>query len=101
MAKSPAGFRATYGKPGGNPYGKTAGLMLSSDAPGAAPSNFWFKANEPMYQRINRPIWPWDALPADFVPKAQVYAGWSLFGGDVPVAVQPSKRQRVQAEQGP
>lgn len=95
VAKSPAGFRATYGKPGGNPYGKTAGLMISSDAPGAAPSNFWFKANEPMYQAINRPLWPWDELPAGFVVKARVFAGWGPAVG-AEESTQPNKRQRAQ-----
>lgn len=48
VAKSPCGFRAVY-EP-------RAVKIMVVQAPGCAPSDFW---NYP-YQRIPRPLWPWD-----------------------------------------
>ncbi len=50
VAKSPCGFRAAY-------QAKARRIILVR-APGCAPSDFW---NYP-YQRIPRPLWPWDAM---------------------------------------
>ncbi len=53
VAKSPCGFRAAYGS--------RARKIILVRAPGCAPSDFW---NYP-YQRIPRPLWPWDEM-ADY-----------------------------------
>jgi microcystin degradation protein MlrC len=50
VAKSPCGFRAAYA-------GKATKILVVK-APGCAPSDFW---NYP-YQRIPRPLWPWDEI---------------------------------------
>jgi microcystin degradation protein MlrC len=51
VAKSPAGFRASYQS--------RAAAIYSVSAPGCAPSDFWNYE----FQQINRPVWPWDELP--------------------------------------
>ncbi len=48
VAKSPCGFRAAYA-------GRADEIVVVR-APGCAPANFW----ELPYQRIPRPLWPWD-----------------------------------------
>ena len=48
IAKSPCGFRAAYAN--------RAGRILLAKAPGCAPSDFWHYE----YQKIPRPLWPWD-----------------------------------------
>jgi microcystin degradation protein MlrC len=50
VAKSPCGFRAAYQE--------RARKILVVRAPGCAPSDFW---NYP-YDRIPRPLWPWDEI---------------------------------------
>jgi microcystin degradation protein MlrC len=50
VAKSPCGFRAAYAS--------RARKIILVRAPGCAPSDFW---NYP-YQRIPRPLWPWDEM---------------------------------------
>jgi microcystin degradation protein MlrC len=50
VAKSPCGFRAAYRE--------RACAILMVRAPGCAPADFW---NHP-YQRIGRPLWPWDEI---------------------------------------
>lgn len=50
VAKSPCGFRAVYTRPGVQ--------ILSVQAPGCAPSDFW---NYP-FHNIPRPLWPWDPI---------------------------------------
>jgi microcystin degradation protein MlrC len=50
VAKSPCGFRAAYQE--------RARKVLVVRAPGCAPADFW---NYP-YTRIDRPLWPWDAI---------------------------------------
>lgn len=50
VAKSPCGFRAVYER--------HARQIFSVRAPGCAPSDFW---NYP-YERIPRPLWPWDEI---------------------------------------
>jgi microcystin degradation protein MlrC len=50
VAKSPCGFRAAYEK--------RAAKILLVQAPGCAPSDFWRYD----YQRIPRPLWPWDEI---------------------------------------
>lgn len=56
VAKSPCGFRAAYGS--------RARRIILVRAPGCAPSDFW---NYP-YQRIPRPLWPWDEMGDYMVP---------------------------------
>jgi len=48
IAKSPCGFRAAYAD--------RAKQILVARAPGCAPSDFW----RIPFQRIPRPLWPWD-----------------------------------------
>jgi microcystin degradation protein MlrC len=50
VAKSPCGFRAAYAD--------RARKILLVKAPGCAPADFWTYP----YQRIPRPLWPWDEL---------------------------------------
>jgi microcystin degradation protein MlrC len=50
VAKSPCGFRAAYQE--------RARKILVVQAPGCAPSDYWNYA----YQRIDRPLWPWDEM---------------------------------------
>ncbi len=50
VAKSPCGFRAAYAD--------KAKKIMVVQAPGCAPADFW---NYP-YQRIPRPLWPWDEI---------------------------------------
>jgi microcystin degradation protein MlrC len=50
VAKSPCGFRAAYEE--------HARKILVVRAPGCAPSDFWNYE----YQRIPRPLWPWDEI---------------------------------------
>jgi microcystin degradation protein MlrC len=52
VAKSPCGFRAVYEA--------RARKVVMVDAPGCAPADFW---NYP-YEKIGRPLWPWDELPS-------------------------------------
>jgi hypothetical protein len=51
VAKSPGGFRATYGD--------RAAEMLSSDAPGCAPSRFWAPTYDSSYAHVSQPLFPW------------------------------------------
>jgi microcystin degradation protein MlrC len=55
VAKSPCGFRAAYQE--------RARQILVVRAPGCAPADFW---NYP-YERIGRPLWPWDEID-DWTP---------------------------------
>jgi microcystin degradation protein MlrC len=48
VAKSPCGFRAAYAE--------RAGQIFVVRAPGCAPADFWRLP----FQRIPRPLWPWD-----------------------------------------
>lgn len=50
IAKSPCGFRAAYAE-------KAAQIFVVR-APGCAPSDFWTRP----FQRIPRPLWPWDEM---------------------------------------
>jgi microcystin degradation protein MlrC len=50
VAKSPCGFRAVYQQ--------RAKKILVVQAPGCAPADFWRYE----YQRIPRPLWPWDEI---------------------------------------
>jgi microcystin degradation protein MlrC len=50
IAKSPCGFRAAYGE--------RAKQIFVVRAPGCAPSDFWTRP----FQRIPRPLWPWDEM---------------------------------------
>jgi microcystin degradation protein MlrC len=59
VAKSPCGFRAVYQQ--------RATKILSVQAPGCAPSDFWHYD----YRRIPRPLWPWDDFDA-WTPAPQV-----------------------------
>eukprot|EP00038_Savillea_parva_P009596 m.184596 g.184596 ORF g.184596 m.184596 type:complete len:553 (+) comp16182_c0_seq1:60-1718(+) len=52
ICKSPAGFRATYG-----PH---AGLLMSSDAPGCAPPQFWKPEYKSEFSKIDAPLFPLD-----------------------------------------
>lgn len=61
VAKSPCGFRAVY-----EPL---AARIIHMASPGCAPSDFWRYP----YQRIARPLWPWDQI-ADWQPRPQVFA---------------------------
>jgi microcystin degradation protein MlrC len=51
IAKSPCGFRAAYAD--------RAKQIFVVRAPGCAPSDFW----QQPFQRIPRPLWPWDEIP--------------------------------------
>jgi microcystin degradation protein MlrC len=51
IAKSPCGFRAAY-------EAKARKIMVVN-APGCAPPDFW----KYEFQRIPRPLWPWDEMP--------------------------------------
>jgi microcystin degradation protein MlrC len=59
VAKSPCGFRAAYGA--------RAKKILVLKAPGCAPPDFW---NYP-FQRIPRPLWPWDEFQWTPSPRLQ------------------------------
>jgi microcystin degradation protein MlrC len=50
IAKSPCGFRAAYAD--------RARQIFVARAPGCAPSDFWTQP----FQRIPRPLWPWDEM---------------------------------------
>jgi microcystin degradation protein MlrC len=50
VAKSPCGFRAAYAE--------KAKKIILVKAPGCAPSDFWRYP----YERIPRPLWPWDEI---------------------------------------
>jgi microcystin degradation protein MlrC len=62
VAKSPCGFRAAYQE--------RARQILLVRAPGCAPADFW---NYP-YERIGRPLWPWDEIES-WTPAPSVKAG--------------------------
>eukprot|EP01050_Picozoa_sp_SAG11_P005763 SAG11_NODE_418_length_9653_cov_2.465564_6_plen_561_part_00 len=68
VAKSPGGFRATYGE--------RATLMLSSEAPGCAPPRFWIKEYDEMYvPKVRQNLFPWvGEMQAEYTPKAAVVA---------------------------
>jgi microcystin degradation protein MlrC len=59
VAKSPCGFRAVYQQ--------RANKILSVQAPGCAPSDFWHYD----YRGIPRPLWPWDEIEV-WTPAPQV-----------------------------
>lgn len=52
VAKSPCGFRAAY-------QARARRIMVVR-APGCAPADFW----KYEYRAIERPLWPWDEIPA-------------------------------------
>ena len=52
VCKSPAGFRATYG-----PH---AGLLLSADARGCAPPQFWKQEYRSEFSKTTTPLFPLD-----------------------------------------
>jgi microcystin degradation protein MlrC len=52
ICKSPAGFRATYG-----PH---AGLLLSADAKGCAPPQFWCEEYRKSFSKTTLPLYPLD-----------------------------------------
>ncbi len=52
VARSPCGFRAAYAE--------RARRIIMVRAPGCAPSQFWTQS----YERIDRPLWPWDEIAA-------------------------------------
>lgn len=64
VAKSPCGFRAVY-----EPI---AAQIIHTSAPGCAPSDFWRYP----YERITRPLWPWDEIAA-WRPAPQVFSRFS------------------------
>jgi microcystin degradation protein MlrC len=57
IAKSPCGFRAAYAP--------RAAKILLVRAPGCAPSDYWTYP----YERIARPLWPWDEF--EWTPQAE------------------------------
>jgi microcystin degradation protein MlrC len=59
VAKSPCGFRAAY-----EPLARK---ILVVRAPGCTPSDFWAYD----YQRIPRPLWPWDEID-EWTPAANI-----------------------------
>jgi microcystin degradation protein MlrC len=61
VAKSPCGFRAVY-----EPI---AARIIHMASPGCAPSDFWRYP----YQRITRPLWPWDPI-AEWRPSPEIFA---------------------------
>ncbi|MBX9788881.1 MAG: M81 family metallopeptidase [Pirellulales bacterium] len=61
VAKSPCGFRAVY-----EPI---AARIIHTSAPGCAPSDFWRYP----YERITRPLWPWDEIAA-WQPAPQLFS---------------------------
>ena len=54
VAKSPAGFRATYGE--------RAGLMMSISMPGCAPPTYWLPEFAYAFDKLQRPLYPWDEI---------------------------------------
>jgi microcystin degradation protein MlrC len=58
IAKSPCGFRAAYAP--------RAAKILLVGAPGCAPSEYWKYS----YERIPRPLWPWDEF--EWTPQAEL-----------------------------
>jgi microcystin degradation protein MlrC len=62
VAKSPCGFRAVYTA--------HARQILVVRAPGCAPSDFW----QYEYNKIPRPLWPWDVIE-NWSPKPQMFGG--------------------------
>ncbi|MGE0535584.1 MAG: M81 family metallopeptidase [Pirellulales bacterium] len=60
VAKSPCGFRAVY-----EPL---AARIIHTTSPGCAPSDFWRYP----YDRITRPLWPWDAI-VDWRPAPRIF----------------------------
>jgi microcystin degradation protein MlrC len=61
VARSPCGFRAAYAE--------RARRIVMVRTPGCSPSDFW---NYP-YERIDRPLWPWDEIKT-WTPRPEVYA---------------------------
>ncbi|HMF10943.1 MAG TPA: M81 family metallopeptidase [Gemmataceae bacterium] len=61
VAKSPCGFRAAYAS--------RAAKILVVRAPGCAPSDFWRYE----YERIPRPLWPWDEVE-DWSPSPALFS---------------------------
>lgn len=59
IAKSPCGFRAVYES--------RAAAVYNVRAPGCAPTDFW---NYP-FERIDRPLWPWDEFE-DWSPAPEI-----------------------------
>ena len=57
VAKSPAGFRATYDD---EAHPRRAGLVLSSEQPGCAPPRYWTDGYLSTFSKLRRPTWPWD-----------------------------------------
>lgn len=68
VAKSPCGFRAAYQD--------QARKILVVRAPGCAPADFW---NYP-YEKIDRPLWPWDEI-TEWAPAPMVTAGPTVAAG--------------------
>jgi microcystin degradation protein MlrC len=64
VAKSPAGYRATYGP--------RAGLMLTVDYPGCSPPRFWLPEFASAYSNIRRPLYPWDDI-LTFDPTVSIF----------------------------
>jgi microcystin degradation protein MlrC len=61
-ARSPCGFRAAYAP--------RARRIIMVRAPGCAPSDFW----NYRYERIDRPLWPWDEIEV-WLPRPEL-ADW-------------------------
>jgi hypothetical protein len=65
VAKSPAGYRATYGE--------AAGLMLTVDYPGCAPPRYYLPEFEESFSNLSRPCFPWDDVGGLFDKTVQVF----------------------------
>jgi microcystin degradation protein MlrC len=62
VAKSPGGFRATYGR--------SAALILSCESPGCAPPRFWSNTYDAMYAHVRHEVFPWREPVDGFTPRA-------------------------------
>ena len=56
VAKSPAGFRATYGDPR---CARRAALLISCEQPGCAPPRYWREQYDAFFCAATRSCWPW------------------------------------------
>jgi len=66
VAKSPGGFRATYGR--------YAERMISSEAPGCAPPRFWLPLYDAMYAHVEQDLFPWVADVPGWAPEGVTHA---------------------------
>ena len=66
IAKSPAGYRATYGQ--------AAGLMMTVESPGCAPPRYWLPEFEESFSNIRRPLYPWDDVGAGYDKTVSIFS---------------------------